>query len=215
MTLTPILRLEPMVPSGRLQTRQEERLHQQGLRLEEEKSQVVKIVDLGLCILWRRLWLVCWESLFASVWVTMTMDLRREVPRWDAYTGAGWDEAMKTTRNLVLHMSRERCPSNIHMDRSRKQSEKQEKWSGLKISVWSHHWLNYIVRTETQMWDIKEKEGQPRWTVNHKVANFSLNRTFFKPLHDQKLCAWHMLALSGWCWICLENSHTFKATRPQ
>ena len=140
------------------------------------------------------------------------MDLRHEVPRWDAYTGAGWDEAMRTTRNLVLHMSRERCPSNIHMERSRKQSEKQEKRSGLKVSVWSHHWLNYIVRTETQMWDIKEKEGQPRWTVNHKAANFSLNRNFFKPLHDQKLCAWHTLALSGWCWICLENSHTFKAT---
>lgn len=28
-------------------------------RLEEEESQVVKIVDLGFCILWRRLWLVC------------------------------------------------------------------------------------------------------------------------------------------------------------
>lgn len=77
--------------------------------------------------------------------------LRREVPRWDAYSGAGWDEAIRTTRNLVLHMFRKRCPSNIHMERSRKQTEKQEKRSGLKIPVLSHHRLNYIVRTETQM----------------------------------------------------------------
>ena len=70
------------------------------------------------------------------------MRMESEVARYldrNAYAaGAGGDEERRTTRNLVLHMFRERCPSHIHVERPRGQSDKQEKRSGLKIQMWSH-----------------------------------------------------------------------------
>ena len=181
-------------------------------RLEEEKSQVVKIVGLGFCILWRRLWLVCWESLFASVWVTMRM----ESQAWGTQMGClhryrlgwGYEDHQESGSARAQGVTPIKHP---HGEVKEAIGETREEVRAEDSSVESP-----LIKLHCQdwdsMWDIKEKEGQPRWTINHKVANFSLNRNFFKPLNDQELCAWHTLALSGWCWICLEISHTFRAT---